>query len=156
VSHRGWFWLGIVLVMAGLDVIVAGTISPSSDIVVALGWLLFAPLVVMLFGAVCILIGLLRHVKTLLKQNLTRRILAAGAAAGIALSAGFGAAGLVSQVPDWISRANGAFPPGPEGAEGALIIVAVGLVIGVAMGGAVVAVFWFADRREGNQTRVTR
>jgi hypothetical protein len=92
VTNRGWIWLGIVIVFAGLGVIISGTISPSRDIAVALGWMLFAPLVVMLFGAVCILIGLLRQVKTLSRQNLTRRILAAGAAAGIALSAGYGAA----------------------------------------------------------------
>jgi hypothetical protein len=156
VSNRGWYWFGIVLVVTGLGVIVAGTIAPSSDIVVALGWLLVAPLVLMLFGAVCSLIGLLRDVKTLSRQNSTRRIFAAGAAAGIALSSGFGAAGGVSQVPDWMSGENGDFLPGPEGGGGALIVVALGLVIGVVVGGVVVAVWWFADRRGGSQTRVTR
>lgn len=155
-SNRGWFWLSIVLVVAGLGVIVAGTIAPSSDIVVALGWLLVAPLVLMMLGAVCSLIGLLRHVKTLSRQDSTRRIFAAGAAAGIALGSGFGAASGVSQVPDWMSGANGAFLPGPEGGEGALIVDALSLVIGVVIGGVVVAVWWFADRRRGSQTRVTR
>jgi hypothetical protein len=136
---------GLILLVGGLAVIGFGTIFPSRNPLVALGGLLVVPSLVSLCGAIFVFVSLARRTESVTGSAALYRIVGLGAVAGLGLALGFGAAGILSQVPDSLAGLNGAFIPGPAVGLSAFILSGVGLSIGLVIG-IMAAVAWWALR----------
>jgi hypothetical protein len=145
-SRRRQLVIGLSTLIGGLVVVAIGTIIPSSDPVVALGWLLLLPLLVSLCGTIFISASLARSIGTVRRSVAGCRIVALTAAISLGLALGYGALGLVSQVPDSLAGLNGAFVPGSAPGLGAFFCIGVGLSGGLVIG-AVAALIWRSSAR---------
>lgn len=134
--------IGLVMLVGGLIVIAVGTIFPSSNPLVALGWLLLVPLLVSLCGAVFVFLRLARSSESLGRSAAVYRIIGLAAVAGLGLALGFGAAGIVSQVPDSLAGLNGSFVPGSAPGLAAFVCAAVGMSFGLVIGAGAALVWW--------------
>ena len=144
-GHRRQLVTGLVMLIGGLTVVAIGTIFPSSDPLVALGWLLLVPLVVSFCGAIFVFVRLARSSGSVGRSAVVYRILGLAAVAGLGLGLGFPAAGIVSQIPDSVAGLNGSFVPGSAPALGAFLCGGVGLSVGLVVG-AVDALVWWSFR----------
>jgi hypothetical protein len=142
-GRRRQLVVGLIMLIAGLVVVAVGTIFPSSNPLVALGWLLLAPLLVSVCGSIFVLVSLVRRRRTAAAY----KILGSGAVAGLGLALGFGAAGILSQVPDSLAGLNGGFVPGSAPGLGALILGGIGLSIGLVIGSGTALIWWTSLRR---------
>jgi len=133
------------MLVGGLVVVAIGTIFPSSDPLVALGWLLLVPLLVSFCGTIFVFVSLARSAGRARRSAAVYRIVGLAAVAGLGLTLGFGAAGIVSQVPDSLAGLNGAFVPGSAPGLSAFILGGAGLSVGL-MVGAVDALVWWSFR----------
>jgi hypothetical protein len=134
-----------MMLIGGLVVVAIGAIFPSSDPLVALGWLLLAPLLVSFWGTIVIFVSLARSTGSMRRSVAICRIVGLAAVTGLGLALGFGAAGIASQVPDSLAGLNGPFVPGSAPGLGAVIVGAVGLSAGLVIG-AVDALVWWSFR----------
>jgi hypothetical protein len=112
-GRRRQLVIGLIMLIGGLVVVAIGTIFPSSNPLVALGWLLLVPSLVSLCGTIFVFVSLARRTERVRRSAEVYRIVGLAAVAGLGLALGFGAAGIVSQVPDSLAGLNGAFVPGP-------------------------------------------
>lgn len=133
------------MLSAGLVSIAIGTLFPSTNPLVALGWLLLVPLLVSFCGAIFVFVSLARSAGSVRRSAPVYRIVGLAAVAGMGLALGFGAAGIISQVPDSLAGLNGAFVPGSAPGLSTFILGGVGLSIGLAIG-CVSAVTWWLFR----------
>jgi hypothetical protein len=137
--------IGLVMLIGGLTVVAIGTIFPSSNPLVALGWLGFVPLAVSFCGAVFVFVRLARSSESVGRSAAVYRIVGLAAVAGLGLGLGFPAAGIVSQVPDSVAGLNGSFVPGSAPGLAAFFLCGVGLSMGLVIG-AVTALVWWSFR----------
>jgi hypothetical protein len=121
-SRRHQLAIGWLLLIAGLVVVAIGTIFPSRNPTVALGWLLVAPLIVSLSGVIFVLIGLARFADLVRQSAAGYRIIGLTAIAGLGVGLGFPAAGILSQIPDSTAGLNGSFVPGSAPGLGRLCV----------------------------------
>jgi hypothetical protein len=133
--------IGLSALIGGLAAIAIGTIFPSSDAVVALGWLLLLPLLVSLCGVIFISVSLARSIGAVGRSVAGCRIVGLTASVCLGLGFGYGALGIVSQVPDSLAGLNGAFVPDSAPGLGVFVCSGVGLLAGL-MIGAVEAIIW--------------
>ena len=141
-SRRRQLVIGLIMLIGGLIVIAIGTIFPSSNPLVALGWLLLVPLLVSLCGTIFVFVSLARSTQRVRRSATVYRIVGLAAVAGLGLALGFGAAGIVSQVPDSLAGLNGAFVPGSAPGLGAFILGGIGLSAGLGIGAVAALVRW--------------
>jgi hypothetical protein len=146
VGRRRQLVIGLITLIGGLVVIAIGTIFPSSDPLVALGSLLLVPLVVSFCGTIFVFVSLARSTGSVRRSVAIYRFVGLAAVAGLGLALGFGAAGIVSQLPDSLAGLNGRFVPGSAAGLGAFIVGGVGLSAGLVIG-AVDALVWWSFRR---------
>jgi hypothetical protein len=144
-GRRRQLVVGLFMLIGGLVLVAIGTIFPSSNPLVALGWLLLAPLLVSFCGTVFVFVSLVRSAERARRSAAVRRIVGLAAVAGLGLTLGFGAAGILSQVPDSLAGLNGPFVPGSAPGLGAFILGGVGLSTGLVIG-AVDALVWWSFR----------
>ncbi|MDQ1547331.1 MAG: hypothetical protein QOH69_2235 [Actinomycetota bacterium] len=144
-GRRRQLVIGLIMLIGGLVVIAIGTIFPSTDPLVALGWLLFVPVLVSICGTVLVFVGLARQIERAPRSAAIYRILGLAAVAGLGLALGYGAAGILSQVPDSLAGLNGPFVPGSAQGLSALFLIGVGLLVGLVIG-AVVGLIWWSLR----------
>jgi hypothetical protein len=137
--------IGLIMLIGGLVAVAIGTIFPSSDPLVALGWLLLVPSLVSFCGTIFVFVSLARSTERVRRSAAAYRIVGLAAVAGLGLALGFGAAGIISQVPDSLAGLNGTFVPGPAPGLSAFILGGVGLTTGLVLG-AVAALTWWAFR----------
>jgi hypothetical protein len=133
------------MLIGGLAVVAIGTVFHSSDPLVALGWLLLVPLLVSLCGAIFVFVPLARGSAGVGRSSTVYRIVGLAAVAGLALTLAFGAAGIVSQVPDSVAGLNGSFVPGSAPGLAAFVLGGIGLSTGLVVG-AVAALVWWSVR----------
>lgn len=145
-DRRRQLIIGLVMLIGGMTVVAIGAIFPSSNPLVALGWLLLVPLVVSFCGAVFVFVGLARGSQIIARSVAVYRIIGSVAVAGLGLGLGFPAAGIVSQVPDSAAGLNGTFIPGSAPPLAAFLCGGIGLSIGLVIG-AVAALIWWLFRR---------
>ena len=69
------------------------------------------------------------------------------AVAGLCLALGYGAAGLLSQVPDSLAGLNGPFIPGAAQGLSAFLVGGVGLAGGLVIGAGIALAWWIVERR---------
>lgn len=150
VGRRRQLVVGLILLAGGLVVLAIGTIFPSNDPLVALGWLLLVPLLVSLCGTVLVFISLVRN-KGSVRQPATVyrivRIVGIAAVAGLGLSLGYGVAGFLSQVPDSLAGLNGPFVPGSGPGLSGLFLCGMGLAAGLLIGVGAALTRWLSRRR---------
>jgi hypothetical protein len=144
-GHRRQLVIGLIMLIGGLIVVAIGTIFPSGNPVVALGWLLLVPVLVSFCGTICVFVSMARSTESVRRSAAVYRIVGLTAMAGLGLALGFGALGIVSQVPDSLAGLNGAFVPGPAPGLSAFFLGGVGLSMGLVVG-AVDALVWWAFR----------
>jgi MFS family permease len=144
-GRRRQLVIGLAMLIGGLVVVASGTIFPSSNPLVALGWLLVVPLLVSFCGTIFIFVSLMRSTERVRRSATVYRILGLAAVAGLGLALGSGAAGIVSQVPDSLAGLNGSFVPGSAPGLAAFILGGLGLSVGLAFG-AVAALVWWSFR----------
>lgn len=144
-SRRHQLVIGLVMLIGGLSVVAIGTIFPSSNPLVALVWLLLVPLLVSFCGAIFVFVSLARSSGRVRRSAAVYRIVGLAAVAGLGLALGFGAAGIVSQVPDSVAGLNGSFVPGSAPGLSAFLLGGVGLSMGLVIG-AVGALVWWSFR----------
>jgi hypothetical protein len=144
-GRRRQLIIGLILLIGGLVVVAIGTIFPSSNPLVALGWLLLVPSLVSFCGTIFVFVSLVRSIEGARRSAAVYRIVGLASVAGLGLTLGFGAAGIVSQVPDSLAGLNGAFVPGPAPGLSAFIFDGIGLSVGLVLG-AVAALTWSAFR----------
>jgi hypothetical protein len=137
--------IGLIMLIGGLVVVAIGTIFPSSDPLVALGWLLFVPVLVSVCGTVFVFVSLARSVEGATRSAAVYRIVGLAAVAGLGLALGYGEAGILSQVPDSLAGLNGPFVPGSAQGLSAFFLSGVGLLVGLVIG-AVCALVWWSLR----------
>ena len=137
--------IGLIMLIGGLVVVAIGAIFPSSDPLVALGWLLFVPVLVSLCGTVFVFMGLARHIERAPRSATIYRILGLAAVAGLGLALGYGAAGTLSQVPDSLAGLNGPFVPGSAQGLSTFFLGGIGLSTGLVIG-AIAALVWWSLR----------
>ncbi|HWU32422.1 MAG TPA: hypothetical protein VN108_06090 [Marmoricola sp.] len=121
---------GPIFVIVAVAVISAGAIWPSADRVVALGVMLLLPLLAAIAGCVVLVIALTRSRKADAAVPVGR-ILAVAALVGLVLAFGFGALGIVSQIPDTMAGFNGSYVPGSAPGLAALTLGSEGVVAGL-------------------------
>lgn len=139
---------GLVLLIVGLLVVAIGAVVPSSDPVVALGWLLLVPMLVSFVGTVLLFLGLARNPSGGWRFAGTSRIVGLSAVAGLGLALAFGAAGILSQVPDSLAGLNGPYVPGSGSALSAFFLCGLGVLAGALIGVvASVLLRWFRPGR---------
>jgi hypothetical protein len=126
-GRRRQLVVGLIMLVGGLVVVAIGTIFPSGNPLVALGWLLLVPVLVSFCGTIFVFVSLARNTKRVRRSAAVYRILGLTAVAGLGLALGFGAAGIVSQVPDSLAGLNGAFVPGPAPGLSTFILGGVGV-----------------------------
>jgi hypothetical protein len=141
-GRRRQLAIGLIMLIGGLVVVAIGTIFPSSDPLAALGWLLVVPLLVSLCGAIFVFVSLARSLGRVGRSAAVYRIVVLAAVAGLGLALGFGAAGIVSQVPDSLAGLNGSFVPGSAPGLDAFILSGVGLSAGLVMGAVAASIWW--------------
>ena len=146
-SGRRQVVTGLILLAGGLVVIAIGTIFPSNDALVALGWLMFIPLLVSMCGAALVFVGLARSTSAVTRSAVVGRIVVMSAVAGLCLALGYGAAGLLSQVPDSLAGLNGPFIPGAAQGLSAFLVGGVGLAGGLVIGAGIALAWWIVERR---------
>lgn len=144
-SHRQ-LAVGVILLAAGLVVVAIGTVFPAADPVVALGYLLAAPMLVSFCGTVVIVVAVARGITKARRSAPASRIVGLSAVAGLGLYVGYGVAGVLSQVPDSLAGLNGPYVPGSAPGIAAFELAGFGLFAGLVIG-AVVALVWRAYRR---------
>ena len=136
------------MLVGGLAIVAVGGIFPSSDPVVALGWLLFVPVQVSLCGVVFVFVGLARGLGRAIRTSAAFTIVRLSAVAGVGIALGYLAAGIASQVPDSIAGLNGPFVPGASPALGVFLLCGIGLSAGLLVGAVAVLVLrFFRSRR---------
>jgi hypothetical protein len=136
--------VGLILLASGLIGVAIGMSYPFRDPVLALGVLVVLPSLVSLCGTVVIAVGLARKSSDGRHSTPVLRIVGVCAMSGLALALAFGAAGILSQVPDDLAGLNGPYVPGAAGA-GAFVLDGIGLSVGLGIG-AVAALAWWAYR----------
>jgi hypothetical protein len=141
-SRRRQLAIGLIMLIGGLVVIAIGTSFPSSNPLVALGLLLLVPLLVSSCGTIFVFVSLARRPKRVRRSATVYRILGLGAVAGLGLALGFGAAGILSQVPDSLAGLNGPFVPGSAVGLGAFILGGIGLSGGLVIAAAAALIWW--------------
>jgi hypothetical protein len=146
--------IGLTMLVAGLLVIAVGAVFPASDRLVAIGWLLFLPVLVSLCGTVFVCVSLARTRASARPSAVVYRIVGFGAMAGLGLAFAYGAAGILSQVPDSLAGLNGPYVPGAANALSAFLLGGFGLVIGLALGAAAAVAWWFVSGRHMAPERV--
>jgi MFS family permease len=144
-GRRRQLVIGLTMLIGGLVVVAIGTIFPSSNPLVALGWLLLVPLVVSVCGAIFVFVSLARSSENVGRSAAVYRIVGLAAVAGLGLGLGFPAAGIVSQIPDSVAGLNGSFIPGSAPGLGSFLCGGVGLSVGLVIG-AVDALVWWSFR----------
>jgi hypothetical protein len=145
-GRRRQLAIGLILLIAGLVVVAIGMMLPSNDPIVALGWLLLLPVLVSTTGAVFTSVSLARSFDGGSPFATVRRIVGLPAVAGLGLALGYGAAGLLSQVPDSLAGLNGPFVPGSAPGLSAFFLGGVGLSMGLVIG-TIAAIIWWTTRR---------
>lgn len=140
--HRRQFVIGLILLIGGLVAIAIGVVFPFTDPVVALGWLLFVPMLVSLCGAVLVFLSLARSTEKVRLSTAVYRITALAAVAGVGLELGYGALGFLSQVPDSLAGQNGAFIPGSAPGLSVFFLVGLGWAAGLVIGAVTALVWW--------------
>jgi hypothetical protein len=137
--------IGFIMLIGGLVVVAIGTAFPSGDPLVAIGWLLFVPVLVAFCGTIFVFAGLARSPQTARRTPAPYRTVGSAAVAGLGLALGYGAAGIISQVPDSLAGLNGPFVPGPAAGLAAFTISTIGLSAGLVIG-ATIALMWWSVR----------
>lgn len=137
--------VGSALLAAGLVTVAVGTAYPSTDARVALDCLLVLPMLVSLCGIVFLVAALARRSGGATRPAPVATIIGVSAASGLGLALGFGAAGVLSQVPDWLAGLNGPYIPGSAAGAGVFVLAGIGLSAGLLIG-AVAAVIWWVYR----------
>jgi hypothetical protein len=137
--------IGLIMLIGGLVVDAIGAIYPFADPLVALGYLLFVPILVSICGTVFVLVGLARSTRKATRSASVQRIARLAAVAGLGLAIGYAEAALLSQVPDSLAGLNGPFIPSTAPAIQVLVIGGIGLSMGLLIG-AVAARAWWAFR----------
>jgi hypothetical protein len=137
--------IGLIMLIGGLVVDAIGAIYPFADPLVALGYLLFVPILVSICGTVFVFVGLARSTRKATRSASVQRIARLAAVAGLGLAIGYAEAALLSQVPDSLAGLNGPFIPSTAPAIQVLVIGGIGLSMGLLIG-AVAARAWWAFR----------
>jgi hypothetical protein len=145
VDRRRQLVVGLIMLIGGLVAVASGAIFPSSDPLVALGWLLLVPFLVSFCGTVFIFVSLTRSIGRVRRSAVVHRILWLAAVAGLGLALGYGAAGILSQVPDSLAGLNGPFVPGSAQGLSGLFLSGIGLSTGLVIG-AIAALAWWSLR----------
>jgi hypothetical protein len=140
-GHRRQLVVGLILLAGGLVVVAIGATYAFADPVVALGYFVVVPSLVSCCGIVFIVVGLARSTRS----TLVYRIVGVSAMCGLGLALGFGAAGILSQVPDSLAGLNGAYIPGSAPGIGVFVLGGIGLSVGLVIG-AVASLVWWAYR----------
>jgi hypothetical protein len=138
--------VGFVLLAAGLVVVAIGTVLPAADPVVALGYLLAAPMLVSFCGTIVVVVALARSITKARRSAPASRTVGLSAVAGLGLYLGYGVAGILSQVPDSLAGLNGPYVSGPAPGIAAFELAGFGLFAGLVIG-AVIALVWRTYRR---------
>lgn len=132
---------GLILLVGGLVVIAFGTIVPSGDPLVALGWLLGVPSLASACGAAFVSVTLARRTERGRSSTAAFRIVGSAAMAGVGLALVFGVVGILSQVPDSLAGLNGAFVASSAPGLSAFVLCGAGLSAGLVIG-AIAALGW--------------
>jgi uncharacterized membrane protein YiaA len=141
-GRRRQLVIGLIMLIGGLVIVAIGTIFPSNNQLVALGWLLLVPSLVSFCGTIFVFVSLARSIEGARRSAVVYRIVGLAAMAGLGLTLGFGAAGIASQVPDSLAGLNGTFVPGPAPGLSAFIFDGVGLSVGLVVGAMAALVWW--------------
>jgi hypothetical protein len=144
-GRRRQLVIGLIMLIGGLVVVGIGTIFPSSNPVVALGWLLLVPFLVSFCGTIFVFVSLARSIVGARRSAAVYRIVGMAAVAGLGLALDFGAAGILSQVPDSLAGLNGPFIPGSAEGLSAFLLSGIGLSTGLVIG-AIAALVWWSLR----------
>jgi hypothetical protein len=141
VSVRRSFAIGRILLIGGLVVVAFGTIFPSSNPVMALGWLLLAPSLLSCCGATFVFVSLARSAEAASRSGTVYRIIGSAAIAGLGLALAYGVAGTLSQLPDTLAGLNGPFIPG-RASPSMFFLSGVGFAVGIVIGTIDALVWW--------------
>jgi hypothetical protein len=144
-GHRRQLIVGLILLAGGLVVVAVGAIYPFADPLVALGYLLFVPILVSICGTVFVFVSLARSTRKATRSASDYRTARLAAVAGLGLALGYAEAALLSQVPDSLAGLNGPFIPSTAPAIQVLVMGGIGLSMGLLIG-AVAARAWWAFR----------
>jgi hypothetical protein len=134
--------IGLIMLIGGLIVIAIGTIFPSNNPLVALGWLLLVPALVSFCGTIFVFVSQARSIEGARRSAAVYRIVGLAAIAGLGLALGFGVAGIASQVPDSLAGLNGSFVPGPAPGLAGFLCCGIGLSVGLVIGAMDALVWW--------------
>lgn len=144
-GNRRQLVVGLVLLVGGLVAVAIGTTYPSPNPAVALGYLLIVPILVSICGCIFIVVGLARSAEGATRVTTVFRIVGVSAMCGLGLALGFGAAGMLSQLPDSLAGLNGPYIPGSAPGIGAFVLGGIGLSLGLVIG-ALAALVWWVNR----------
>jgi hypothetical protein len=137
--------IGLIMLIGGVAVDAIGAIYPFADPLVALGYLLFVPILVSICGTVFVFVSLARSTRKAIRSASVYRTARVAAVAGLGLALGYAEAALLSQVPDSLAGLNGPFAPSTAPAIQVLVMGGIGLLMGLLIG-AVAARVWRAFR----------
>lgn len=129
-GRRRQLVIGLILLAGGLAAVEIGAIHPFADPLVALGYLLVGPILVSVLGTTLAVIGLAQSAGERTRSGAVYRIVGVSALCGLGLALGFGAAGVLSQVPDSLAGLNGPYIPGSTPAMAAFVVGGIGLSVG--------------------------
>jgi hypothetical protein len=141
-SRHRQFVLGLIMLTGGLVVVAIGAIHPSTDLLVAIVYLLGVPALVASCGTIFVFVSLTRSKAPATRSGSVFRIARLAAVAGLALALAYGAASGLSQVPDWLAGLNGRFIPSSSAALGELALGGMGLLMGLLIGGGGAQAWW--------------
>jgi len=144
--------VGLGVLIAGLVALAVGELVGSNDLVVGLVLLLILPQAVSFGGAVVALIGLARHPTAPSGASPIPRIIGGVALAGVGVACGYTALATLSQLPDYAAGLNGVYAPPTFLAM--ILFPAVGLAVGLAIGGLVAFLWWVAEGRRARSEAV--
>lgn len=135
--------IGLIMLIGGLVVVAIGAIYPLADPLVAIVYLLGVPALVASCGTTFVFVSLARSKAPATRSASVYRTARLAAVAGLGLALAYGAAALLSQVPDWLAGLNGRFIPSSTSALEELALGGIGLLTGLLIG-AVAARLWWA------------
>ena len=135
--------IGLGIMIAGLVALAVGVVVGSHDLFVGLILLLLVPLSVAFCGAVVALIGLVRQPEARSPSGVIRRIIGGAVLACVGSGFGFGALGILGQLPDYAAGLNGAFLP----EDGLSLSLFAGMCLLAGLGsGTLAALIWWKLR----------
>jgi hypothetical protein len=146
--RRRQLYIGLILLIGGLIVDAIGAIYPFADPRVAMGYLLVVPILVSICGTVLVFVTLAPSTIKATRSASVYRIARLAGVAGLGLTLGYGAAGILSQVPDSLAGLNGPFIPSAVPAIEMLALGGIGLSMGLLIGAVAARVSWALRGRD--------